>query len=191
MALRRTPGRLFVISSPSGGGKTTVVERLCRMMPRLVRSVSVTTRSPRPGERQGREYRFVTRAAFWQLLRRKELIEWAKVHGACYGTPKRPLLKAIARGRDVILSIDVKGARQVRRYFGRQAILIFLMPPSMRKLQQRLMQRRTDTTTAIRKRLAAAKRELACASWYDATVVNDRLQRTVEKIAAIISARQR
>lgn len=184
-------GRVFVISSPSGGGKTTVVNRLCRRMPRLVRSVSVTTRPARRDERRGREYQFVSPATFGRLRRSGQLLEWAKVHGASYGTPKRPILQALARGRDVLLSIDVQGARQVQRRLGTRAVLIFLLPPSLQELRRRLTGRRTDTASSIRRRLAAAKRELSCAAWYDNTVVNDRLRDTVARVGAVITARRR
>jgi len=180
-----------VISSPSGGGKTTVVNRLCRRMPRLVRSVSVTTRPARRDERRGREYQFVSPATFGRLRRSGQLLEWAKVHGASYGTPKRPILQALARGRDVLLSIDVQGARQVQRRLGTRAVLIFLLPPSLQELRRRLTGRRTDTASSIRRRLAAAKRELSCAAWYDNTVVNDRLRDTVARVGAVITARRR
>lgn len=182
----RGRGRVFVISSPSGGGKTTVVQRLRRLVPRLVRSVSVTTRPPRPGERRGRDYRFVSEDAFRTLRRAGALLEWARVHGAHYGTPKAPIVEALRRGRDAVLSIDVQGARQVRRVLGRHAVLIFLVPPSLTDLRERLLRRRTETAPAIRRRLAAARRELACAAWYDYTVVNDQLGPTVRQVRAIM-----
>ena len=191
MVRRRMQGRVFVISSPSGGGKTTVVERLQRALPRLARSVSVTTRAPRPTERRGRDYRFVSEAAFERLKRSGELLEWARVHGASYGTPKRPIERALAQGRDVILSIDVQGARQVRRTLGARAVLIFLLPPSLEQLRQRLVQRKTDSLLAVRRRLAAAKREMACAHWYDYQVVNDRLASTVRRVRSIVDASRR
>ena len=178
-----------MISSPSGGGKTTVVTRLLRAMPRLVRSVSVTTRPRRAGERPGSHYHFVSPAAFQRLRRTEQLLEWAKVHGAYYGTPKRTTLQALARGHSVILSIDVQGARQVRRALGRRATLIFLLPPSRGQLRQRLIKRRTETPASIRQRLSAATRELACARWYDYTVVNDRLEDAVAQVEAIVRAR--
>ena len=181
-----TRGRIFVISSPSGGGKTTVVARLCAASPRLVRSVSVTTRLPRPGERAGHDYHFVSETAFERLRRAKRLLEWAHVHGASYGTPTQPVTRALARGRDVIVSLDVQGARAIRRLFGARSVLIFLVPPSMRQLRTRLTRRRTDTPAAIQQRLAVARRELACARWYDETVVNDRVARAVGRIAAIL-----
>ena len=191
MGSRRRQGRLIVISSPSGGGKTTVVQRLLRAMPDLVRSVSVTTRSPRRGERAGRDYRFTTPAEFRQLRRRKALLEWARVHDAYYGTPRAPIEAALARGQSVILSIDVQGAAKVRRALGAQAVLIFLMPPSIERLRQRLIRRRTDPPAVIRRRLAAAARELACAGRYDYRVVNDKLARTVRDVTAILGGAQR
>jgi guanylate kinase len=178
---------VFVVSSPSGGGKTTVVDRLLRAVPRLSRSVSVTTRPPRPGERDGYHYRFVTPAAFRRLRRGRRLLEWANVHGACYGTPRGPVVRSLARGRHVVLCIDVQGARQVRRALGRRAVLVFLLPPSMRRLRARLLRRRTESPAALRRRLAAARREIACARWYDYAVVNDRLDRTVRAMQAIVT----
>lgn len=177
-----------MISGPSGGGKTTVVERLRRAMSRLVRSVSVTTRPPRPGEREGRDYWFVSLKTFREMQRAGQFLEWAKVHGAYYGTPKRPTMRALSQGRNVVLSIDVQGARQIQRALGVRAVLIFLAPPSMRHLRQRLMHRRTETPAAIRRRLAAAKRELACATRYDYTIVNDRLDRAIKEVKAAIRA---
>ncbi len=191
MTRARRPGRVFVISSPSGGGKTTVVERLRQAMPSLARSVSVTTRPPRSGERQGRDYRFVTAAQFDRLRRSGALLECARVHGAWYGTRKRPVLEALGRGRRIILSIDVQGARKVRRALGERAVLIFLVPPSLVRLKRRLMARRTESRAAIRQRLAAAKRELACASRYDHRVVNDRLDQAVRDVRAIIASHSR
>ncbi len=189
--MRRTEGRVFVISGPSGGGKTTIVERLRRAMPRLIRSVSVTTRPPRPGERHGRDYRFISPGAFERLKRSGKLLEWARVHDACYGTPKRLVLQALARGQDVILSIDVQGARQVRRALGRRAVLVFLRPPSITDLKHRLAQRRTETPASMRRRLAAVKRELACAAWYDYRVINDELRAAVKRVGAIVNAQRR
>jgi guanylate kinase len=177
-----------VISSPSGGGKTTVVERLLRRVPSLERSVSVTTRAPRPGERDGRDYRFVSDRMFRWMRRSNRLLEWAKVHGAYYGTPRRPVLEALAEGRRLILNIDVQGARQVRRTLGKHAVLVFLLPPSLQALEERLRRRRTESTRAIWQRLAAAKREMACARWYDATVVNDDVEDAVRRLIKIVDA---
>lgn len=180
------PGRLYVISSPSGGGKTTVVRRLRRLVPGLVRSVSVTTRAPRPGERKGRDYHFITTAEFRRLRRGRALLEWAKVHDAYYGTPRAPIEAALDAGRSAILNIDVQGAAQVRKALGARAALIFLLPPSLEQLRERLERRRTESAAAIRRRLSAAKREIACAEWYDHRIVNDRLAKTVRDVKAII-----
>lgn len=164
-----------------------MVNRIRAQRPRLVRSVSVATRPRRPGERHGRDYRFVSPEMFRRLRRAGRLLEWARVHGAWYGTPKQPVLQALAQGRDVVLSIDVQGARQIRRALSTRAVLIFLVPPSLEQLRRRLMRRRTESPSAIRKRIAAAKRELACAAWYDYRVVNDRLEHTVAQVKAIIA----
>jgi guanylate kinase len=187
MAFRRL-GRVFVVSSPSGGGKTTVVDRLLEQHRGIARSVSVTTRSPRPGEVQGKDYRFVTPESFARLRRDGRLLEWARVHGAWYGTLKGPVLRRLARGQSMVLCIDVQGARQVRRALGDLAVLIFLMPPSMQRLRSRLVRRRTESLAAMRRRLAAARREMACAKWYDATIVNDRLDRTVRMMRSMIQS---
>ena len=180
------PGRVFVISSPSGGGKTTIVKHVRRSLPRLGRSISVTTRAPRSGERHGRDYQFISTAAFQAMRRKRALLESAQVHGAWYGTPKLPIRDAIASGQSIILNIDVQGARNIRRVLGVQAVLIFLKPPSMARLRYRLQQRSTDAPDVIRQRLAAAKRELACAKWYDHVVVNDHLDAAVAKVLRII-----
>ncbi len=183
-------GWIFVVSSPSGGGKTTLVQHLLHRQPGLRRSVSVTTRPPRHGERRGKAYQFISRARFAALRRRGALLEWAKVHGAYYGTPRRPIDQALAHGRDVVLNIDVQGARQVRRLARGRAVLIFLLPRSLKELARRLMRRRTDSPAGIQARLRAARRELACARWYDYTVVNGRLQDAVDQLEAIVIAQR-
>ncbi len=184
--MRRPTGRLIVISSPSGGGKTTVVQALRRRMPRLRRSVSVTTRARRPGERDGRDYHFIAAAAFSRLRRAGQLLEWARVHSASYGTPRAPIDAALARGDDVLLSIDVQGARKIRRSFGRRALLVFLMPPSAAMLRQRLVRRRTETPASLARRLAAAARETACARWYDVRLANGTIPNVVDRLAAVL-----
>ena len=180
--------KLFVVSSPSGGGKTTLVRELLAAAPGLVRSVSATTRPRRPGERGGSDYHFVSAKEFARLRARRALIEWARVHGAWYGTPTASVEPALARGRNVVLSVDVQGARQIKRAYGARAVLIFVMPPSFEDLKLRLVNRRTDSPTAIRRRLAAARRELACARRYDYVVVNHRIPEAVEALKAIVTA---
>jgi guanylate kinase len=181
-------GWVFVLSSPSGGGKTTVVQRLLRRVHGVVRSVSATTRPRRLGERHGRDYWFFSAARFAQLRRHGQLLEWANVHGAWYGTLKAPILRRLSQGRDTILNIDVQGARSVRRLLGSRAVLIFLLPPSLEVLRKRLQRRRTESHEDIRQRMAAARHELRCARWYDYAVVNDRLKDAVQQLEAILMA---
>lgn len=181
-------GRVFVVSGPSGGGKTTVVNALLKRMPTLVRSVSVTTRRRRPSERNGLDYRFLSWQTFRRLRSRGALLEWATVHQAFYGTPRATVERALARGRDVILSIDVQGARQVRRRLGSRAVLVFLKPPSLSALRARLLKRRTETPQTLHKRLAVARRELSCVRWYDYAVVNRRVAEAAEQLKAIVLA---
>ena len=184
----RKAGLVFVLSSPSGGGKTTVVRALLKRLPELSRSVSVTTRPPRPTERGGADYRFISVGAFRRLRQQGRLLEWAKVHQAYYGTPNAPVERALAKGHDCILCIDVQGARQVRRRCGSRAVLMFLAPPSLKDLEARLIKRRTESPEAIRRRLAAARRELACVRWYDYVVVNRRLEQAIGQLEAIVTA---
>lgn len=181
-------GWAFVLSSPSGGGKTTVISHLLQRVPALIRSVSVTTRIPRPGERNGREYHFVSEDRFRQMLRAGQLIEWAKVHGAYYGTPQAEILRAIERGQDIVLTIDVQGARKIRKALGNLAVLVFLKPPSMSHLKSRLLSRQTESPESLKQRMRAAHREMKSAAWYDYVVVNDRLQEAVDQLEAIVRA---
>lgn len=180
-------GRLLVISAPSGCGKTTLCEKLMASRLGLVRSVSMTTRAPRDHEAAGRDYFFVTRREFLRRRGRGEFLEWANVYGDFYGTPRAFIETAIARGRDVLLSIDVQGARQVRKKFP-GARLIFILPPSLAALRRRLLGRRTESAAVARRRLAWAKRELGEAGTYDYCVVNDRLPKALEHLKAIVVA---
>jgi len=172
----------------NGGGKTTLVSAVLERVPRLVRSVSMTTRPRRPLERHGVDYRFVSLKTFERLRQAGEFLEWARVHEAWYGTPRGFIARALHRGLDVVLNVDVQGARQIKRRFGAQAVLIFVVPPSLKDLRTRLIKRRTETPDAIRKRLEAAKRELACSRWYDYVIVNRRLQEAVTQLEAIVTA---
>lgn len=180
-------GRLFVISAPSGSGKTTVLTALLKRRWPVERSVSATTRPARPGEKNGRDYYFFSRAQFEKGIRDGIFLEHARILGQRYGTPRTPILRALRAGRDVLLAIDVQGARQIRRS-GVPAVTIFLMPPSLHVLAGRLRRRGTETEVQILARLRLARKELREAPRYDYEVVNDRLKEAVATLAAILRA---
>jgi len=178
-------GRLVVISGPSGSGKSTLVHRLlARPDLRLTRSISATTRAPRAGEVNGRDYDFLTPEEFEGV--RGELLESAVVHGHHYGTPAGPVRRATEQGLCVALVIDVQGGFQVRRKVP-DALLVFIQIPSLEVLEARLRDRGTDSPETIERRLANARRELELASQYDVQVVNDDLELAVEQLAAILT----
>lgn len=183
----KRPGRLFVLSAPSGSGKTTVLARLMEGKRPIVRSVSVTTRLPRRGERDGRDYFFLTQAEFEQGIRRGEFLEHARVLGYRYGTPRAAVERHLRAGKDVVLCIDIQGARQIRRS-GLPATTVFLVPPSLKVLQERLRRRGTEGPAQMRARLRLARRELREVGRYDYAVVNDRLEEAVEAVRTILRA---
>jgi guanylate kinase len=180
-------GRLIVISAPSGGGKTTICNRLLKKDPRLVRSISATTRPMRAGEREGVDYFFLNDAKFDRVARKQEFLEWASVHGNRYGTPAAVVRKNQKAGRDVLLVIDVQGGLAVKRQDPR-AVLVFVKPPSFKVLEARLQGRGTDSRGTIRQRLRNARWEMALAPQYDYQVVNNTLAEAVTQIRAIITA---
>ena len=190
MASRR--GKLIVIAGPSGVGKGSVVRRLLDRdradgHDRLAYSISVKTRAPRANERDGREYHFISEAAFDAMLEGDELLEWAPFVDHRSGTPRRFVEDSLAAGRDVILEIDVKGAGQVRAEVP-DATLIFLAPPSMEELERRLRGRGTEDDERIARRLETAAWEMTQRDWFDHVVVNDHLERAADEVAAIIEA---
>ena len=154
----RRAGRIFVISAPSGSGKTTLAKKLVKKDRRLVQSISVTTRSPRKGERRGRDYYFVTRKKFKDMVAGRKFLEWAENFGHLYGTPRKFAEEAARKGKDVILSIDVQGAMQIKRRRAR-AVFIFIMPPSREELKKRLSKRNTEHKASIKMRLKVAEKE--------------------------------
>lgn len=179
-------GLLIVISSPSGGGKTTVRTRLLKELSYLYYSVSCTTRKPRSGEVEGKDYHFITTEDFLKRKEKGEFLEFAEVFGYYYGTPSKNIDEAIAEGKDVLLDIDTQGALQIRSK--RDAILIFILPPSLEILKGRLYNRKTDSETEIWKRLKDARAELKCVEQYDYAVINDNIEMTIEKIKSIVIA---
>lgn len=176
-----------MIAGPSGVGKGTVVRRVREMAPDLRLSVSVTTRAPRValGERDGVDYDFVTADEFDRLVRTAGLLEWAEVFGSRYGTPRTWVESTLDAGQDVVLEIDVQGARQVREAMP-EAVLIFLEPPSLQELERRLRSRGTEDEERLADRLAKAGWELEQRSWFDHVVVNDDVDRASSQVAAII-----
>ena len=180
-------GIIFILSAPSGAGKTTLYNGLRRIHPEIELSVSCTTRRKRPGEINGRDYRFLSEEQFEQLRLRGEFAEWAKVHDYFYGTPKGPLERCIRAGRDILLDIDVQGARQIKKAFPK-SVSIFLLPPSLRELKRRLAARGTDGKEIIRRRLANAQGEIGERIYYDYFVVNREIKDAVRKLSAIVEA---
>jgi len=180
-----TPGRLTVLSGPSGVGKGTVIEAVRRKYPDIWVSVSVTTRSARRGEIPGRTYRFIDGLDFDDLIARGELLEWADYTGRRYGTPRVPVEEMLASGRPALLEIDLDGARQIRHEL-RHTQLVFLAPPTWEELVRRLTGRGSDSDEQVVKRLAKARDEMAAAAEFDVVLVNDDVDRVADELAKLI-----
>jgi len=180
-------GLLFIVSAPSGTGKTTLVERLVQVVPSLRMSRSYTSRPMRPGERDGVDYNFISRERFDAMVRDGAFLEWATVFGHAYGTSSADAEALLAAGQDVVLVIDVQGARQVRSR-GIETVGIFVLPPSAAVLEERLRGRSKDSEEQIRRRLDVACREVGEYAQYEYVVINDELQPAVERLAAIVGA---
>lgn len=177
----------MVLSSPSGGGKTSVIKTLSQVDRNLyVHSVSVTTRPAREGEIHGIDYYFVSMKEFTRMRQNGELIEWAEVHGYYYGTSAKALKDYLKSGKIVLLDIDIEGAAAIRAQYPKSSILIFINPPSVATLKERLRQRQTENKEEIQKRLQRFDREIIASSWFDYIVTNHNLQKTVEEVQSII-----
>jgi len=179
-------GRLVVLVGPSAVGKSTVVRCVREHLPELVFSVSATTRAPRPGEVDGRDYRFVTRAEFDAMVEAGDLLEWAEIHGGLQrsGTPAGPVREALAEGKNVLLEVDLEGARSVRAVMP-EARLVFLAPPSWEELVARLTSRGTETPEVIERRLETARVELAACDEFDNIIVNDEVTGACEQLVSL------
>jgi len=180
-------GTLFVVSSPSGGGKGTIIRHVLDVVDNLSYSVSYTTRAPRQGEVDGREYFFISRDAFDEMVAAGEFLEWACVHGNFYGTSKKQILEQTAAGADIILEVDVQGAASVRQLL-MDSVSIFILPPSYEVLRQRLIRRGTDPPQELEVRLRNAPEELKQYSAFDYVIINDEIDRAAAQLASILYA---
>jgi guanylate kinase len=180
-------GALFIVSSPSGGGKTSLVRALLEAEPEVRLSVSYTTRAARPGEVDGRDYHFVTPPVFERMLEAGEFLESAVIYGNRYGTSQKWIERERAEGRDVLLEIDWQGAQQVRRLM-RQVVSVFILPPSPEVLESRLRERGQDSEEVVARRLAAARHEIAHVSEYEYVIINDDFNRAAQDLRSIIRA---
>jgi len=181
-------GLLLVLSSPSGAGKTTLAAGLIKRDPALKMSVSLTTRAPRQGEVDGKDYVFIDHAEFERRKQAGDLIEWAEVHGNFYATPKAPVVEALARGIDMLFDIDWQGARQLRAQIGADMVGVFILPPDGASLERRLKTRAQDSQAVVSRRLAAAASEIAHWRDYDYVIVNADLDASLAGLSAILAA---
>ena len=181
-------GLMLVMSSPSGAGKTTLSRRLLAADPMITMSVSVTTRAPRPGEVNGRDYHFITQEEFGRLRDRGDLLEYAEVFGNFYGTPRRPVTEALQAGRDALFDIDWQGTQQLGAAMQDDVVRIFILPPSAEELRERLIGRAQDSASTVAKRMAKAADEISHWPEYDYVIVNDDIGKASVEIEAILTA---
>jgi guanylate kinase len=181
-------GLLFVMSSPSGAGKSTLSRKLLEADGNITMSISVTTRTPRPGERNGRDYTFVSKTQFQDMIDRNELLEWATVFGNMYGTPRQPVEKCLAEGRDVLFDIDWQGTQQLAQAMKDDLVRVFILPPTAETLRQRLIARAQDSSSVIAKRMAEASHEISHWPEYDYVIVNDDIAESHRQIVSILTS---
>src|SRR5271165_5448309 len=187
-SLIRRRGFLLVLSSPSGAGKTTITRQLVASDPGLALSVSVTTRPPRDGEVEGRDYYFINPCGFDEMIAQVELLEHATVFGNCYGTPRGPIEKALAAGRDIVGDVDWQGTQQLAKSVPRDLVSVFVLPPSLAALEARLRARAQDSTAVVASRMAKSAEEMSHWPEYDYVIVNDTIDDAVAKARAIVTA---
>lgn len=179
-------GIVIIMSAPSGAGKTSICDAVVKSNKNIVYSISTTTRAPRKGEKNGREYFFVTENQFKNSIKQKQFVEWAKVHNNYYGTSKKILEDIISKGKDVLLDIDVQGAIKIKKQY-KDALMIFVMAPSLKILKQRLIKRNKDSKEVINIRLKNAEKEISYIDKYDYLVINDKLNESIKHVENIIS----
>ena len=180
-------GILFVLSAPSGAGKTSLCRELIDSLSDLRQSISFTTRQKREGEQDSIDYHFIDHEAFQQMIKKQQLAEWAEVHGQLYGTSLQTLNAAAGEGIDLLLDIDCQGAAQIKKNYQR-GVFIFILPPDFAELEKRLRDRGTDTEEVIRRRLKNSEQEISQAIWYDYLIINDDFQSARDKLIAIVTA---
>lgn len=183
-------GTLYIISGPSGAGKGTVYNEVVMRKPHIKKSISVTTRAPRPGEVEGVHYYFKSMEEYQRMIARGEFLETAEVYCNCYGTPKAPVIEMLDKGYDVMFEIDIHGAKNIKKQYP-DAIAIFLMTPSFEVLEERLRARGTESEDSIKRRLNSAKSELMKYGMFDYIVFNDSKEKAIEEVVSIIDAEQR
>ncbi|HZF46208.1 MAG TPA: guanylate kinase [Sphingomonadaceae bacterium] len=181
-------GLMFILSSPSGAGKTTIARKILERVPGITMSVSVTTRPMRPGEVDGKDYHFVDRPTFDRMLEEEEFLEWAEVFGNCYGTPKAQIKAGLRAGQDFLFDIDWQGTQQLYQRMEVDVVRVFLLPPSIEELEGRLRSRATDTEEVIRSRMARARSEISHWDGYDYVVINEDVGGCFEKVRGILEA---
>ena len=185
--MTKSKGSLFIVSAPSGAGKTTICKKIMAAMDNVKSSVSYTTRAPRQGEVDGEDYSFISEKKFRGMIQNGAFVEWAEVHGNLYGTSRRRLEKMINDGFDVILDIDTQGAEQIRKTYG-NGVFIFILPPSMTELRDRLEKRMSNTKEDMERRLKRASEEIRAYKMYDYVIINDLLKSSLRKFESIIVA---
>ncbi len=183
----KNKGMIIIVSAPSGAGKTSICDALVKNDKNIVYSVSTTTRAPRKGEKNGREYFFVDDSSFKSMISKNKFVEWAKVHDHFYGTSRKVLEQTINKGKDILLDIDVQGAIKIRKQY-KDALMIFITTPTLKILKERLIKRNKDSLDVIKKRLENAKKELTYLPKYDYLILNDKLDKSIENVKSVICA---
>ncbi|PIE31679.1 guanylate kinase [candidate division KSB3 bacterium] len=187
---RNTHGILFVVSAPSGGGKTSLCKEVIRRLPNFEHGISYTTRKRRPNEIDGRDYHFVSEEKFMQMVGADEFVEYAHVHGNYYGTSITSIAKTLSSGKFLLIDIDVQGAKQIEERYGDEGVFIFILPPNFSSLRERLKERQTDSDDEIERRLRKADEEVQHYEDYDYVIINDEFHEAVRELEAIILAEQ-